>query len=220
MVAAAGGGGYVGYTRWVGNSPLEAVDTSTRQTGTTDGGTFAGNGYTVNVPGGAIAGDAQVVDAVVTAETLGNDVFGPALGIEHDQPLNGPIEVRWDITALTQPQRDTLILIRYNDDLGVWAADPPTLDVPYRIEGNELIADIDTWSFRSWDTIADIGQGIGELTGRRTDPPECSGSLPGWVDNTVIRNADSNAAAILACYEADADKGITAVSPTTEPPWV
>lgn len=196
------------------NPGREAVTTSARYTIDSSGGEISGAGYSVFIPPSAIlpTDDATLVEASVAVSplTAESERFGVALGIEHDHPLAAPIEVRWNISNVAEDQRSGLILVRFDENLDVWVADPATLDVPFHIEGEELVASIRDWSFWSWSTFAaDLSQGVGEATGTRVEEPSCKTPLPQWVTNTVDPDQDTSAAAIRVCFESDDSGGVT-----------
>jgi hypothetical protein len=190
----------------------ESVEVAIGETIGAVGGEFAAPGVRVVIPGGAIStSDGVRVSAgdVVDGGTA-SEVFGTAIGIDHAEPMSAPVEVRWDIAGLTDAQRAALILVHFDDELGVWSADPPTLDVPRRIEGNELVADIQDWSDWSWSSAAaGLSQWVGERTGTRVESPTCTRSLPDWASNPVDPDQDTSAAAIRVCYESDDSGGVT-----------
>ncbi len=185
----------------------ESVETGASQTIGPSGGEYTGDGVRVVVPSEAMSSGASV--QVSTGGVVGGgttaEMFGPAVRIDHDVPLTAPVQVRWDISTLSQAQRDALILVHFDEELDVWAANPPTIAVPMRTEGNELIADIQDWSSWSWSSAANLSQWVGQRTGTRADAPRCEGSIPEWASNPVDPDEDTSAAAVRVCYESDDD---------------
>ena len=132
---------------------------------------------------------------------FGSEEGGPVVGIEHDGSLSAPVEVSWDVSNLSDAQQDSILVVRWNEDLQGWLP----IDVDYEVAAGVLTAEIAQWSWASWitgleDVAANLSQTVQEIFGRRVDAPKCSGELPTWVTNTVEPDG-ANAAAIRLCYE-------------------
>lgn len=179
------------------------------------GATVELDGVTVTVDPGVISGSAEVTGAelrlddgtvVAPGDTVGRERWGAPAGIEHDEPLDGPAEVRWDIAAVPAAERASIVLARWDPDLEVWRTD--TQAAAWDVEGDELVAEIEQFSFWTW--VADVGQEIGELTGTRKDGPACEHEdLPDWVAGTVDTDEDTAAAALLTCFDGDDHPRVT-----------
>ena len=134
--------------------------------------------------------------------------FGTPIFIEHEAEFSDDVVVEWDVSGLSDVQRDSVTLVRWVEADGGWQ--PDTSGATLRISGDELEASVRQFSWISWSTVADVGQTFGELTGSRRDGPECSGEqLHDWVSNTVGGDADTTAAAIRVCFESDKDEVVT-----------
>lgn len=138
---------------------------------------------------------------------VGDEYFGRPVGLELSEPLAAPVELRWEIGGLTQEQRASIVPLRWDEGLQVWAVD--STDAQMEIVGDELVIFATGFSWRSWSWAADFGQLVGERTGSRREGPSCEGDLPGWVTNVVDPGAGTSAAAIQVCFEPDDDDVVT-----------
>jgi hypothetical protein len=178
----------------------------------------AGDTAHVSVEGGpvdlggvmALVPPGQAIEAWAgTIPEAEGERFGTPIVIEHDEEFTDDVIVRWDIGELTPPQRDAITVVRWNETEDAWH--PDTSGAELRITGDTLEVSVRQFSGISWNTIANLGQTVGELTGSRKDGPACSGSsLHDWVQNTVEGDEDTNAAAIRVCFEPDRDEIVTA----------
>lgn len=128
--------------------------------------------------------------------------FGVPVLVEHEADLLGPIRVSWDVSHLSEEQRASLVLVRWDEELGVWAV----ADEAAALDGTTLTADVREFSFVTWASsgAASISQTVGEWTGKRADAPSCSGDpLPSWVRNVVRPDEDQPAMPIRTCTEPD-----------------
>ncbi|MHB1138193.1 MAG: hypothetical protein ACYC2O_04495, partial [Microthrixaceae bacterium] len=171
---------------------------------------------TVDVPPGAVTGTAEVglaalrFDATTVADQVAlaaGELWGTPVGIEHDAPLSGPVEVRWDLSSLTAAERASVVLVRFDSELGVWRIEADL--ARWEAAGDELVASIDQFSFWSWTGLADTGQRTGELTGARRAGARCSAALPDWVTGTVDTDEDTAAAALRTCFEGSDGEQVT-----------
>ncbi|PRY38851.1 hypothetical protein CLV43_108251 [Umezawaea tangerina] len=180
----------------------------------------AGSGTAVGPEGtSVVVGAAQVVvppDAVPAGHTFriadtlairrnAAEIYGQPVGLDHDAPLAKPVTVRWTLPLLSDVQRASLVLVRWDSQRNAWRPEP---EVPFRIEDDVLVADLDEFSF--WDWVANVGQVVGEIVGVRKDGPTCGGAeLPVWVRDVVDPDEGMSAAAIRVCFEADHDDIVT-----------
>ena len=161
----------------------------------------------VEVPSGAMASEA-LLRFGQSLGTVDGEVFGRPVSVEVTEPLELPLELRWEIAEVTEQQRASIVPLRWDEDLEVWAIDESE-DTQLRIEGDELVLVASEFSWRSWSWAADFGQLVGERTGSRRSGPSCDGELPSWVTNVVDPGAGTSAAAIQVCFEPDGDDTIT-----------
>ena len=160
---------------------------------------------TVVVEAGVVVSEAELQFGR-SMGTVGSEVFGRPVSLELSEPLAAPVELRWEIGELTEEQRASIVPVRWDDDLQVWAVDEAP-DTRMEIDGDELTIAASGFSWRSW--AADIGQWTGERTGSRTAGPSCDGELPSWVTNVVDPGESTSAAAIQVCFEPDDDDTVT-----------
>lgn len=165
----------------------------------------------VTVPPGAVPAGAEI--AVWAAELRGGPPLeGEQLGlpviVELDSvTLRQPIEVRWDLDAVEEPLRRTAMPVRWDRDLGAWAADVEG-DATVEVRDSQLVLETTSFSARSW--IARVGQTVGEIVGARVDAPTCDdGPLPVWVRDVVRPDEDLTAAPLRTCTAPDTDDVIT-----------
>ena len=165
------------------------------------GGVVEVGGVVVRVPAGA-AGEPVEVEVREPLGVFGSEEGGAVVGIDHDGPLAEPVTVSWDVSHLSDARQNSILVVRWNEDLEGWLP----VDVDYEITSGVLTAEIAQWSWASWitgleDFAANFSQTVQEILGRRVDAPRCSGELPEWVTNTTQPDEGSNAAAIRLCYE-------------------
>lgn len=183
---------------------------------TSQGGEFRTDTLVIVVPVGAVAenDEAEISVAPAPSPTGGSlEVFGEVVEINHTEPIEAPVEVRWDVSSLTPSEQSGIVLARWNAELGVWGTDPTTLSVDYAVVDTELVAQIDQWSLWTWSAdsgIDEVSQSLGEVSGTRVEDPTCSGDiLPSWISNTIDPDSDTRAAALRACFEPDSDDVVT-----------
>ena len=176
------------------------------------GGRYEGKGVSVEVPAGAVP-EASTFRVAAGAPIgpirgLGDEIFGVPLSVEHDTPLAVPFQVSWDVAQLSEEQRASLRLVRWDDQLGVWWAS----DQAFKVEGDTLTAAIDEFSFWTWVSsgATAVTQTVGQWFGKRADAPSCaSGGLPPWVTTVVRPDADQPAMPIRTCTEPDKNDVLT-----------
>lgn len=163
-----------------------------------EGGTAEFAGVSIRVPGDAVPDGAEVtVAAGVTPGLYAGEAWGTPLSVEHSEPLEAPSTVTWDVSRLDTDQRDALLLVRWDPGIAAWVPQ----DIPSRIDGDRLIAEIKDFSF--WDWVANFGQEYGEVIGTRVDAPVCSGEPHEWVRQVISPSEDLEAAGVGVCFEPD-----------------
>ena len=163
------------------------------------GGVVAGGGVEVRVPPGAVG---EPVDVEIRAPlgAFGDEVGGAVVGIDHVGALAAPVVVSWDVSALSDEQRQMVLVVRWDEDVEGWL----TGDVDYEIVDGVLTANIAEWSWWTWitDNLGSFSQTIQEVFGRRVDALKCSGEeLPGWVSASSEPEDGATDAAIRICYD-------------------
>ena len=160
----------------------------------------------VRVPAGAVDEPVQV-EIREPLGVFGTEEGGAVVGIEHQGPLAAPVTVAWDVGHLSDDQRHSILLVRWDDGLSQWLS----VDVDYEIAAGVLTAEIQQWSWVTWiaDTAANASQTIQEILRRRVDAPKCSGELPEWVTSAAEPDEGANAAAIRLCYEPRGSEAVT-----------
>ena len=171
------------------------------------GGVVAGGGVEVRVPPGAVG---EPVDVEIRAPlgAFGDEVGGAVVGIDHVGALAAPVVVSWDVSALSDEQRQMVLVVRWDEDVEGWL----TGDVDYEIVDGVLTANIAEWSWWTWitDNLGSFSQTIQEVFGRRVDAPECSREeLPGWVSASSEPEDGAFDAAIRICYEPRGGAAVT-----------
>lgn len=209
--------GCAGVTRERGEAPLSSKsgDPIPRfedvQQVSADGTKVEGDGIRVTIPADAIQGEATVAvaDALGTgAPEMSAEVWGQPVQVDHALPLTKPVTVEWDIAELTEEQRATIALARWNPEFEVWEL----TDVSATVHGDTLTAELTefsawTWISGRWNSI---NQTIGEWTGKRVARPKCSGeSLPDWVNHYVRPDEDITGTPVLTCVEPDKEDVFT-----------
>lgn len=173
------------------------------------GGTFAYGQLKVRVPTGVVSAGQTI--GVTTTDAIGPygvETFGQPVVVDHAHPLNKPLTLTWTLPKLSTWQRRSIVLAKWDESERVWRPQ----SVPVKVSGQTLTATVQ--SFSMWDWISsgasNIVQTVGEWTGKRADPPKCNGQkLPSWVQGTVSPSEDTDAAALLACFEPDKDSRVT-----------
>ena len=168
------------------------------------GGVATFSAVEVTIPAGAVAqgSTVTVVPLAPLGEKLG-EVFGTPVGVEHAQPLEVPVTIRWNASALTPLQRDVAVLARWDPELAMWRPASETLTV----EGESLVAHVSEFSYL---TFVSIGQTIGEIINKRANAPRCADKpLHGWVRDVVDPDEELSSAAIRVCFEPDRDEIVT-----------
>ena len=121
------------------------------------GGVVAHDGVVISVPSGALSELAEVIIREPLGE-FGSEVGGAVVGVEHLNPVQVPITVTWDLSHLSDFEQRTLLLVRWDDDLGDWI--PQDLD--YEIRDGILTAEIQEWSWYAPDWAKTIIKTGGE----------------------------------------------------------
>ena len=85
------------------------------------------------------------------------EVFGRPVSVEVIEPLAEPLELRWDIAEVTEQQRASIVPLRWDEDLEVWAVDEGDA-TDLSVDGDELVLVTSEFSWRSWSWAADFGQ--------------------------------------------------------------
>lgn len=169
-------------------------------------------GVVVEVPAGAVPTGHQFTVGI--GRPLGampegsREYFGVPVHVDHDADLHAPVLVKWDVSHLTEEQRSSLVLVRWDADLQVWAVAGEVAV----LEGTTLMAEVTRFSFVNWVSggAASVSQEVGEWSGKRADPPSCTnGSLPGWVTNVIRPDEDQPAMPIRTCVEPDKNDVLT-----------
>ena len=166
---------------------------------------FSQGELAVEVEAGAVTSEATLRFGQ-NLGTVDGEVFGRPVSLEVSEPLAAPVELRWQIGELTEEQRASIVPLRWDEDLQVWAVDESP-DTHLRLDGDELVVVTTEFSWRAW--AADIGQWAGERTGSRTAGPSCDGELPSWVTSVVDPGEGTSAAAIQVCFEPDGEDTVT-----------
>lgn len=149
LVAVSGGVVRMLWPRDSGQSPYLTVDDPRPQpTGEgvsvgAEGGQVGLGDVEVTVPPGAVAAGNQVtvVPLADLGERLG-EVFGRPVRVEHSQPLQAPVTIRWSAATLSPIQRAIAVLARWDPDLSVWRLTNETITV----DGESLVAQTSEFS--------------------------------------------------------------------------
>ena len=122
-------------------------DREVQQTATlsSSGGIVSGGGVTVSAAAGALRGLAEVEIREPLGE-FGAELGGVVVGVEHQQALESPLVVTWDVSHLTDFQQSTLLLVRWDEDSSDWV---PSHEA-YEIRDGILTAEIQEWSDDTW----------------------------------------------------------------------
>ena len=122
-------------------------DREVQQTATlsSSGGVVSGGGVTVSAAAGALRGLAEVEIREPLGE-FGAELGGVVVGVEHQQALESPLVVTWDVSHLTDFQQSTLLLVRWDEDSSDWV---PSHEA-YEIRDEILTAEIQEWSDVGW----------------------------------------------------------------------
>lgn len=170
-----------------------------------DGATVTLDGVEVLVPRGAVApGSAIEVRSAQAGGELAGQVFGKPAIVDHAEPLLTPLTLRWILPSLSEQQRATITIVRWDPAAEAWAYTAQ----PFSIEGDTLVAQVSEFSAVSWTAIAQ--QKALELADKRREAPVCSGALHPWVRGIVDPDEDEPRAAIRVCFAPDRDEIITA----------
>ncbi len=134
--------------------------------------------------------------------------FGSPVEVKHDAELEKPIKVSWDVSHLTDEQRSSLLLVRWNPDLRVWdvARENGT------VQGEEFVAEVSEFSIIDWVSggAATTTQVVGQWMGKRASAPKCKNQpTPNWVTKVVRPDEDEAAIPIRTCAEPDKDDVLT-----------
>lgn len=187
------------------NDPQPRIDGDGTTVGP-DGATVRHGSVEVSVPAGAVPDGEEIT--VLPVAPLGQrlgEIFGQPAAVEHASPLRAALTLRWHVPELTQRQRDTAVLTRWDPEHEVWRL----TGEPLTVDGDTLVAQVREFSFLNW--VANLGQAVGELLGKRAGEPRCTGKpLHPWVRQVVDPDEDLAAAAIRVCFEPDRDEIVTA----------
>lgn len=125
----------------------------------------------VDLPEGAVPTgerfEVRVGDPVGGVEGYGlHSMFGAPVGVEHSAGVAEPIHISWDVSHLSDEQRSGLVLVRWDEDLGVWRAAAETAV----LTGSVLEAELTQFSWLNWISpgAARISQSVGEMMGQRS----------------------------------------------------
>lgn len=123
-------------------------------------------------------------------------VWGAPIGVEHDGDLRRALTLTWDVSALSDEQRQSLVLTRWDPRQRAWAYQ----DVPFTVSSGTLNAEVREFSLWTW--AASVDQTVGQVLGKRAAAPKCSSiPLPSWVTSVVRPDQDIAAAAVRTCAE-------------------
>ncbi|MFZ2165076.1 MAG: hypothetical protein WAV45_06400 [Propionibacteriaceae bacterium] len=178
-----------------------------------EGGRYTTQAVTVDVPKGAVPDGRQFHVSIGApigefAGVVTREAFGAPVSIEHDIDLLAPVLISWDVTALSSVQRASMMLVRWDEPLGVWTPS----DEPITLTGNTASTQVRQFSIVDWISsgAAVITQAVGQAAGKRADAPICSNAtLPTWVGDVVRPDADQPAMPIRTCVEPDKNEVLT-----------
>ena len=86
------------------------------------------------------------------------ELGGRPIRVEHDQALAQPLTLSWQVPELTEAQRATLVLAKWNPKSGAWEP----RDVSPSWSGDVLTAKVQ--EFSDWSWWANFGQGTGGVS--------------------------------------------------------
>ena len=173
------------------------------------GGRVEVEAVSVDVPAGAVQDGERITVSVgepigIVEGPYATEIGGRPVRVEHNRALAGPLTLTWRVPELTEAQRATLVLVKWNPGSGAWEP----RDVAPTWAGDALTVKAD--DFSEWNWWANFGQGVGESLGTRVEAPNCTfDQLPRWVQSTVDPDEDLDAAAIRVCFERDKDERVT-----------
>ena len=101
----------------------------------------------VSVPAGALISPAVVAIHEPLGD-VGGEVGGEIVSVNHRGPVKAPIMVQWDVSHLSGSQQQSLMLVRWDEQLEDWI--PGNAD--HDIVTGVLTAEIQEWSFWTWLT--------------------------------------------------------------------
>lgn len=166
---------------------------------------------TVDVPTGVVPAGQRFTVGVgqpIGQVSGSREEFGAPVQVEHAVDLLAPVRISWDVSHLSPEQRASLLLVRWDPELGVWRV----ANEKAVLMGTTLSAEVTQFSFVNWVSggAASISQTVGQWTGKRADAPSCSGAaLPAWVTNVVRPDAEQPAMPIRTCAEPDNNDVLT-----------
>lgn len=181
---------------------------------THDGVQIKSMGVTVDLPEGAVpqgqtftVGVGQPIGQM-DEKASPREAYGAPVQVDHAVPLAQAAHISWDVSHLTQEQRASLILVRWDPPFNMWrvADEKPVLS------GSTLNADVTQFSIMDWvsSAAASISQTVGQLAGKRSGAPTCTNApLPGWVRNVVRPDQDQPAIPIRTCTEPGSNGELT-----------
>lgn len=195
---------------WAEREPRPEDTFTTNRTVTSDGAVVLNDFVRVEIPQSAVASGAEVtvgLDAPLgnAVDAFARESWGAPVRIAHQQPLRKPVTITWNVASLTDEQRSSVALVRWDPERLVWS----TADEPVKLDGTNLRAEVSRFSVLDFVTngAADLGQTFGEWLGKRAQAPTCTGKLPAWVASVVRPDEDLSATAIRTCVEPDAKTG-------------
>ena len=124
---------------------FEGREVLAQQEVSTAGATVSHGEVSVSVPAGALTSQAHVAVHEPFGE-LDGEVGGEIVSVNHQGPVLEPITVKWDVSHLSEPQQQTLVLARWDAELEDWIPG----NANYAIANGILTAEIQEWSFWTW----------------------------------------------------------------------
>lgn len=135
-----------------------------------------------------------------TSGPYAEEVWGAPVKIDHPSALAKPVTITWNVGDLSPAQQSGLRLVRWNEDLQVWAPSLETITV----KNGKASAQVSEFSIVDWvtNTTLNLMQTFGEWAGKRAEAPKCSNrALPSWVKGVVRPDEDLSTAALRTCVE-------------------
>lgn len=161
------------------------------------------DGHTIEVAVGDPLGE-------VTSPFAG-ERYGQPVRVEHDAALDAPLTVTWDVSNLTQVQRHSMAVVRWDEAEQVWT---PSGE-PIVFEGDSAHVQVRNFSTISWVAFSqwvaeNVTQNVGKVLDKRVDAPHCtSDPLPAWVSAQGRPDENLTAVALRTCFEPDVDNRLT-----------
>lgn len=184
--------------------PLPEVPEETFEAASGEASTFEFDGVSVSVAEGSIPDGKTVRVGASPGVKHQGERFGPTVSVEHEGfELADEVTVAWDLSELTKVERATMTVVRWSAEEGQWI---PASQYEAEVSPAADSLTLQTWEFSFWSWVANTGQTVGEITGKRADAPSCAdGELPRWVDTVVEPDLDTNAAPLRTCVEPDGE---------------